>query len=513
MNPQSVTFTLLSLLAAFAPLQAAPPDAGFGAYHTRLGRPAGGDIGKYEDLVVTLGPTNRLEFVRANGYLPLWRTAAGVHRVANLVAGPPTDTNDFYDYVRLMENGPERIVVHWRHFRDIELIGKANAALDPLDPRGITGVIHELFTIYPDGRVEREVREAANTRYQDWIDPRLATRQSLKLTAAGIEHGAVKTGQQPPFLPRAAVAGNPVKLPCGLPVPLHYWNFDEGLLPHGDRVKESVSGAECEVTGLMTQFKKGVSGTALALDGYYGGVTLESQPERLDALTVVAWVALDVYPYNSAPLVHQSKGFGSEGWYLGLDAYGHPLVTVGGKTVKAAAVLPLQQWVQVCATLGKHKIRLYIDGREVASDDFNGTLTIPPTALCLGRNNERARCSDPVRRPPQNLEFLYGIQGLLDEVAIYSQALTGDQLQQAYTALCPTQRASDLAKGVLPGELGVAKRFGATYKTLPFSDVWDQIWRDPPGGDIVVKFDKNPCSVVYWRGTNQAPNWVVDHNR
>jgi hypothetical protein len=39
------------------------------------------------------------------------------------------------------------------------------------------------------------------------------------------------------------------------------------------------------------------------------------------------------------------------------------------------------------------------------------------------------------------------------------------------------------------------------------------MWRVPEGADIVVKFDRNPCSVVYWRGTNYAANWVTDNNR
>jgi hypothetical protein len=488
--------------------------AAFEAYYTRLDQSLGGYVGKYSDLVVVLGQTNRLEFARANGYLPQWRTAGGIHSVENLFPDRDADPNCYYNYVRLLENGPDRIIVHWRHFKDIETIIKANGNLDVLNPQGITGVIHELFTIYPDGKVEREVREAAHTRYQDWVDPRLATRQSLKLTSNGIEHGPVKPGQKPPFLPRPAVKGNLVKESKGLPAPVHHWNFDDGMKPHDDRVKESVTGADCEITGLMTQFKKGVSGTALALDGYYTGVSMESNSASHDAVTVEAWVALDAYPYNTAPLVHHSKGFGREGWYLGLDAYGHPLVKVAGHTVKAGnAVLPLHQWTQVCATIGNRKIRLYIDGRELASDDFNAALKTPPTPLLLGRNNEQARCTDPVRGAQRNLEFLYGIQGLLDEVSVYSQALSADQVQQAYDALRPADRSSDLAKGVLPGEIGAARKFGATYKTLTFSDVWDQLWRDIPGAEIVVKFDKNPCSVIYWRGTNYAANWVADNNR
>jgi hypothetical protein len=328
-----------------------------------------GHIGKYEDLIVTLGKTNRLEFTRANGYQPQWRTANGVHRVENLMPNISADPNCYYSYVRLIENGPDRMVVHWRHFKNIEAILKANGDLDALNPRGITGVIHELFTIHPDGKVEREVREASNTRYQDWMDPRLATRQSLRLTSHGIEYGPVRSGQEPPFLPRPAVTGNLVKENRGLPAPVHHWNFDDGMKPHDDRIKESVTGADCEITGLMTQFKKGVSGTSLALDGYYTGVSIASTSATPDTVTVEAWVALDAYPYNIAPLVHHSKGFGKEGWYLGLDAYGHPLVKVAGHTVTAGnTVLPLYRWTQVCAAIGNRKIRLFVDGQELAAD-------------------------------------------------------------------------------------------------------------------------------------------------
>jgi hypothetical protein len=145
--------------------------------------------------------------------------------------------------------------------------------------------------------------------------------------------------------------------------------------------------------------------------------------------------------------------------------------------------------------------------------EFKGTITAPDTSLILGRNNEPERNTDPVRRPKHNLPIIYGIQGLLDEISIHSQALTVEQIRSAYEALRPADGSSDLSKGVLPGELGTAKQFGASYKSLPVSDVWDQLWRDLPGADIVVKFDNNPCSVIFWRGTNHAANWVADNNR
>lgn len=486
----------------------------FEAYYTCLDAAPRGDVNKYADLVVVLGQTNRLEFARANGYLPQWRTSCGLFRVANLFPAGDDDPNAYFSYVRLLERGPEKIVVHWRHFKDLASLLKSNAELDSLNPHGITGVVHELFTICPEGTIEREIRDAANTRYEDWIDPRLVTRQSLKLTDAGIEHGPIRPGQKPPFLPRPANQGNDVKVRKGLPAPVYHWTFDDGMKPHDDTVKESVTGTGCEITGLMTQFKKGVSGTALALDGYYTGVSMASASATRDTFTVEAWVALDVYPYNTAPLIHHSTELGKTGWYLGLDAYGHPLVRVQGHRVLAGTtLLPLHQWTQVCATLGNGKIRLYVDGKEVASDDLSAVLKMPATPLMLGRNNEPVRCTDSVRGPQKNLDFLYGIQGLLDEVSVYADVWSAEQVKQAYDALRPADRASALAKGVLPGELGATSQFGASYKTLAFSDVWDPLWRDMPGTEIVVKFDKNPCSVVYWRGSNYAPNWVVDNNR
>jgi hypothetical protein len=521
MKPQIVLAALLCVAAG---------GAEFAAYHTRLTPPAAPVYAdKYQDLIVTFANTNkRLEFLRATGYQPQWGTTGNMDSVENLFPGRSADPDCYYSFVRLVENTPDQIVVHWRHFKDIDTLTMSKQqgpVPDSLNPHGFTGVIHEVFTIHPDGSVEREVRDAANTRYEDWIDPRLVTRQHLDLTANGITHGALTPGQKPPFLPRAAVVGNPVKTSSGLPAPLYHWNFDEGLTPHDDQVKESVTHTACEISGLMTRFKKGVSGTALALDGYYTGVTMESQPASFPALTVEAWVALDAYPYNNAPLVHQSKGLNNtaitDGWYLGIDAYGHAFATFKGAsslTAKSTDVLPLYQWTQVCATIGNGNIKLYINGVLKKTQGYspaNTPVVTPSTPLFIGRNNELLKATDLVRasKPNRNLAFVYGLQGLLDEVRVYNTELNTSQVTAAYNSLLPADRTSDLAKGVLPGNTGVGAQFGATYQSLTFSEVWDPLWRDLPGTEIVVRFDKNPCSVVYWRGTNYAPNWVTENNR
>jgi hypothetical protein len=487
--------------------------ASFGAYHGLVdGRkplPNGG--GRFADIIVTVGQ-NQLVFSRANGYRPQWRVGTSRYDVDRIGGQVDRDRNNAYTYARLLKNEKDEVVVHWRYFRDIRTLANAIKEEDSLHLHGITGAVHELFTIQPNGVVKREVRAAAGTRYQDWLDDRLATRQTLKLTPTGIEHGVVKQGGTPPFYPRPAVAGNPVKKQPDLPPKLLHWSFDDGLADHEDSVTEAVSGTQCPVGGLMTLYKKGVSGTALALDGYYTDVSIKGPTGAMNEFTVSVWVALDAYPYGIADLAsHADK---SEGWYLGVDSRGRPGFRIkGSRSIVSNVKLPLWKWTQVAVTVKDGQAHLYIDGKLTKSGTVDSTISLPAAPVVLGRNREKTRCSNPVRGDEQNLPLRMGIQGLMDEVSVFKTALTAEQIKKSYTAFAPSDPTSDLAKGVLPGRLGVAKKFGASYTSLKFSDVWDGIFRDQASSEVVVKFDSNPCSVVFWRGTAFAPNWVTDNNR
>jgi hypothetical protein len=508
--PHVLYITLLSIAVNYAGA------TDFYAYHTKVQHSATDYLGKYADIIVVIGD-NRLEFTRQTGYLPQWRTSTGAYSVDDLFPGRDKDFQFDYNWVRLVENNPEKIVVQWRYITDIKTLDAAIRELDPLNPHGILGVVHELYAITQDGHIEREVMEAAGTRSNDWQLPEMRTKQILTLKDDGVEHGAVFWGRPGSILPRPAVEGNPEKEVAGLLQPIRKWTFDDGLEPHEDMIFDEITEVDYPVSGLMTLFKKGVSGTALAFDGYYTGAaeawTEEDAVQPKESMSIIAWIALDVYPYNIAPIVHQSKGFGAKGYYLGVDAYGYPFFTINGETVKTTNKLPLYQWTQVAVTAGDDKITLYIDGRKAVSEKKALKFNIPDNKLTIGLNSEKERCTDFVRTNDQNLLFIYGIQGLLDEITIYDEVLSADNIQKAYKALLPENRLSDLAKAVLPGEVGKAKAFGATYKTLQFHELWDNLWRVTDNADIVVKFDKNPCSVIYWRGTNYAANWVTDNNR
>ena len=491
------------------------PPAGFYAYHTDLNQ---GDepYNRYKDLVVVLGEGKRLEFARETGYSPRWVTPHGTYSVDQFFPEKDRDINLDYTYVRLLNSNDEKIIVHWRYIPDIARIDALNDALDPVNMAGLQAAVHEIFSISQDGTVHREMRDAEETRREDWLNPATVTRQKLLLQDQGIEHGEIERGEKNPILPRPGVVGNPVKSNVVKDGLLGSWTFDEGMQSHEDQVFEQATQTACPIEGSMSLFKKGVSGTALAFDGYYTGIRLPSArliPENPGSLTVESWVALDAYPYNDAAVVHQSTGLGEEGFFLGIDPYGYVVFRIGGQEVKSRTRLKYGEWAHIGGIFYSGKLAVVMNGKVENETDAGASLTLPDTDLQIGRNNEKKRCTDYVRDFDQNITYVYSIQGLIDEVRIYGVALAGDQIALNYANYKPAELKSDLALGVLPGEAGTSNSFGATYESLKFSEIWDGLWRNTGNDEVIVRFDDLPTSVIFWKGTNYAANWVTDNNR
>jgi hypothetical protein len=498
----------------------------FYAYHTKVAQTATDYVGKYADLIIVLGEGKQLEFTRQTNYVPLWRVLDKSYRVDEFFPERTFDYSFEYSFVRLLEEGPDKIVVHWRYVPDISILKKANENIDPLFIKGFTNVVHEIFTIYPTGKVLREVLDARSTSIDAWENPKNRHEQIFLLTAKGIEHGRVAWSEkEKPKL--KLIPKNKIIEPF-MNNSLVSFSFDEGggdfgMFPYEDwrDIREVIYGQTVDnknnelipIKGHGALYKKGVSGTALAFDGYYTGVITDREIEKKSSFTVEGWIALDVYPFNEAPIIHKSSQFGKKGFYLGIDAYGHPFITINGIKIEADLILPLYTWSHLAATVNQNIMKLYVDGQEVASAAFNGTVDWMGLPLMVGINNSKRRGTDYVRTKQQNIPFIYGIQGLMDEVYLRDEALSPKDIKASFEAFLPGERESDLKKAVLPGEVGLVDNFGATYKKLSHHEIWDRMWRLTDYSDIVVKFEGNPASIVYWHGTNHAANYVVDGNR
>jgi hypothetical protein len=498
--------------------------------------------GKHADIVVHIDENRRLVFGRETSYCPWIETPRGRFPLGQLVECKP-DPMCLSSYVRIIKNEPDEVLIHWCHVPDPESIV-------------ITEKIHELFTVTPGGMVVRQVK-VGTQRLEDFRDPANLTVQKLQLTEAGFKELSLSKPELS-GKPSEAVDGSPVRKNISAQ-PAAWLKFDEGLRTRAaaekQKTKESVGGTVCTISGNKALWKRGVSGTSLAFDGYFSKVTLPGKkaPRLTDELTLEAWVVLGAYPWNDAGIVHQSAGepitaeaykhgytdpyvyrpWKMKGYLLGIDPYGRPMFKVGVRqvgggevqhkeTVSTERVIPTYRWVHLAGVYGHGRMSLYMDGKLIEEQPASGVLEVPDRDVLVGLNGDAQRISDPVSHSEfaanNNLPIVYGIEGLIDEVKIYDRALSHEQIQQSYRAFQPPAEDVEnpcLEKRILPGEVTgkPASKFGATYTTLEYHELWDNLWRPSAYRDIIVRFDTLPTTVVFWQGSNFGSGWVTANNQ
>jgi hypothetical protein len=481
--------------------------------------------GPYADIVVQLGENEQVIFNRESSYLPFFKTNEKKIYFNEAIkrsgegTGKRPDADNKYSYVRIIKNSPEEILVHWRYIPDFHNLG-------------FSGVVHEYFYFYPDGKVRREIREGKDNLI-DYNDPQNKTVQELKLSQNGIKQLFFKAASlSKADIPK--VDGNPVKS-YSEKKPDFWLKFDEGINSRSYNQKDStfdyISGKSSTVQGNITLYKKGVSGTALAFDGYYSKVVIPQGqlPEMEDGFTIDAWVALGAYPWRWAPIVDIVS---SVQLYFGINDIGQ----LGFKyiqgpdtlTLDSDEELPLNKWSNVAVSIypSYRKASIFINGKKVKESPFEfEEVEIPILDTFVGLNRipmtttfHVSRDYPPyVRTPEGNQPMIFGVEGLIDELQIFSSPLSGDEVLAVYNLLKPSDEIinnPDLEKRVLPGQVdgNNASKFGAYYTKLKYHDLWDNLWRTSDYPDVVVRFDDLPTSVVYWRGPNYGPGWVTEKN-
>ena len=91
--------------------------------------------------------------------------------------------------------------------------------------------------------------------------------------------------------------------------------------------------------------------------------------------------------------------------------------------LEAPAALPTREWTHVALVLGSSGAVLYVNGAVVASDS---TVRLRPAELGSTTNNYIGRS--------QFSEDPY-LDGIIDEIRVYSRALSLDEIQAIMTAL------------------------------------------------------------------------------
>ena len=270
----------------------------------------------------------------------------------------------------------------------------------------MTEVIHEILHHHARRQSAARGPRRHAERPDDFNDPANVTVQELALTDEGIAELSL-TRAAPSNVPAPAVAGAPLRRPPARR-PAAWLKFDDGLVGqpatrHARRSRAPL----CPVAGNKTLWKKGVSGTALAFDGYFSKVDAAQGkgPAITDELTLEAWVALGAYPWNDAGIVHCRRGADRPGGLQarlprplclpavengGLPAGRGPVrpahlqgQRAAGRRRRARAprtpspardVLPTYRWTHLAATYGGGRMCLYVDGKLVASEPASGPI-------------------------------------------------------------------------------------------------------------------------------------------
>jgi len=195
-------FTINSLIVIYLLTSIQLFAGNFGAYYTKL--PYEDEItGKYADVIVKLPNEGQIVFSREFSYLPYWKTDNGKWYFQEIIPrkGDGTkirpDKYNKYSYVRIIENSPERIIVHWRYMPDFS----------DLD---FDGVVHEIFTITPDGTVIRSIRQGRK-KLDVYNDPKNISIQKLKLLPKGIQQLSYMAAKPPEKINYPPIDGSSVK--------------------------------------------------------------------------------------------------------------------------------------------------------------------------------------------------------------------------------------------------------------------------------------------------------------
>jgi hypothetical protein len=253
-------------------------------------------------------------------------------------------------------------------------------------------------------------------------------------------------------------------------------------------------------------------------------------PEEPTSFSLDAWIALGAYPWKEGAVMDITEGTG--GVYFGISDLGNLIFRIHGEkknhTLQSKKEIKLYEWTYIAASYNQDQnvATLYINGESAGRLSLNGDQPrLISGDIVIGLNKQPEKTTQHVSRdyPPEirtpegNQAMIYGIEGLIDEPAIYMGTLTGQDFLNIYTRFSQDKQlisSPALEPRILPGQVDgeVAERFGATYTNLEYHELWDNLWRSSPYADVVVSFEKNPCNVVYWRGANYGAGWVTENN-
>jgi len=299
--------------------------------------------------------------------------------------------------------------------------------------------------------------------------------------------------------------------------PLYSWSFDniaEYKLPRNDSHEyDSIAGNYSLVDGIM-------GGKALRMDGFTTSAHIKPSELIQGSFTIEAWVSQAAYPWNWAPiLAHTAPGMqsklGTNGFYFGVGPKGElgMNIWIEGelyRCISPAFTLPLFTWNHVSVVFREGEgIYLFCNGNKAGFTGVYDTFTEPIRGeMILGMNNEAVKPSH-IHRQHGTLPYKFSIDGAIDNLRVYNDALEKDELEFTRDLVLPEN--GSLVKRKMPS-IPDRDKFGAYYTRLKYYREWDQLWPVADHPDVVVTFENSPVRFVFWRGSRYSPAWISEND-
>jgi hypothetical protein len=215
--------------------------------------------------------------------------------------------------------------------------------------------------------------------------------------------------------------------------PILHWKFDT---PETQNVEND------KIIG-NTWIVDGVKGKALKFDGISSYLTINQEhvPKLGDAFTIHAWIALGAYPWNWCSIYEQRENE-KAGFLFGIDDRGHVglYLSVNNKWIEITSDVQLEigRWYFVAAAFEPGKgVSLFINAEQIQQENLSGAFNPTNNApVFVGRNSQKLTQSNGVRQDSHQLANIL-FDGVMDELAVYDQALSIQEIQQKGSQSAP----------------------------------------------------------------------------
>ncbi len=201
-----------------------------------------------------------------------------------------------------------------------------------------------------------------------------------------------------------------------LPDPVAHWKFDDGT---GLTAVDSLSGHDGVLENGPQWTTEGQIDGALDFDGFNDQVIVphDESLASFSALTISAWIQNQSTFFGSAHRIISKESNGqNNNFWLALSGQ-YLYLGIGGSFFTPSTVFSPDQWYHVVATFDDdaNMVRIFVDGVEVYTQSTSASLSTNTADIVIGSNWENKAWD-----------------GLLDDVRLYDQALTSEEIAALY---------------------------------------------------------------------------------